>query len=490
MSSLTLFEATEPEPVRFVSLLPPDHLERVWAWGLASSGMSYVYRPSTVEGVGEVLAMARERGISVGLRGAGRSYGDASLNSENICLDLTRMSRILDWDPKAGVIRAEPGATIRQIWQYAIEDGWWPYVVPGTMFPTLGGTAGMNIHGKNNFNSGTIGDHILEFELMLPSGAMKRCSRRENTELFHAAIGGFGMLGCFVSITLELKQIHSGLLRITPISTADLSQMIREFEERMGTADYLVGWIDCFAEGDGLGRGLIHQANYLAPGEDPNPAQTLRVENQELPDTLMGLIPKSIMWRFMKPLVNNPGIRLTNAAKYYASLRHSRQSHLQSHAAFAFLLDYVPNWRQAYGRGGLIQYQSFVPAERADHVFRSQLTICQRRGIVPYLGVLKRHRSDPFLMTHSVDGYSLALDFKVTEHGRRALWRLAGELDKIVVEAGGRFYFAKDSTLSPASLEGYLQEERVQKFMRLKRKVDPENLLQTDLWRRVFGGQR
>jgi FAD/FMN-containing dehydrogenase len=93
-------------------------------------------------------------------------------------------------------------------------------------------------------------------------------------------------------------------------------------------------------------------------------------------------------------------------------------------------------------------------------------------------------------MTHAVDGYSLALDFKVTEYRRAALWRLAGELDKLVVEAGGRFYYAKDSTLSHASLESYLQEDRVQKFIRLKRKLDPDNLLQTDLWRRVFGEVR
>jgi len=156
-----------PEP------LPADRLERVWAWGMASSGMSYVYRPSTANGIQAVFDLARSRGVSVGLRGAGRSYGDASVNSENLCLDLTRMNRILEWNPETGIIRVEPGATIRQVWQYAMEDGWWPYVVPGTMFPTIGGTAAMNIHGKNNWKVGPIGDHIHEFDLMLPSGEVK-----------------------------------------------------------------------------------------------------------------------------------------------------------------------------------------------------------------------------------------------------------------------------------------------------------------------------
>lgn len=469
-------------------VMPVDRLERVWAWGMASSAMSYVYRPSTVEGIRAVFRLAKERGLKVGLRGAGRSYGDAANCAENICLDLTRMNRILDWNPDTGIIRVEPGVTIRQLWQYTIEDGWWPYVVSGTMFPTIGGAAAMNIHGKNNFKVGTIGDHILEFELLLPNGKIKRCNREQNADLFHAAIGGFGMLGCFVSLTLEMKRVYSGLLKVEPISVANLGEMIRVFEERLASADYLVGWVDCFASGKGLGRGLIHQANYLSPGEDPYPAQTLRVENQELPDTFFfGLVPRSIMWRVMRPLVNNVGMRLTNSAKYHLSRRHSHHVYRQSHAAFAFLLDYVPNWKWAYGPGGLIQYQSFIPADAAQAVFEAQLQLSQRRGLIPYLGVFKRHRPDPFLMTHAVDGYSLALDYKVTERNRERVWALAAEMDRLVIEAGGRFYYAKDSTLHPARLARYLQEERVQKFRALKRLCDPDNLLQTDLSRRIFG---
>lgn len=472
------------------SALESQRLERVWAWGMAQSALSYVYRPTTRDGVLEAFAVAREHGVTLALRGAGCSYGDASLNAEGVSLDLTRMNRILSWDPATGTMQVEPGVTIQQVWQYAIEDGFWPYVVPGTMFPTLGGCAAMNIHGKNNFKVGPIGDHIEEFELLLPTGEVRRCSRERHSELFHAAIGGFGMLGCFLSLTLRLKKLHSGLLRVEPISVKNIESMIEVFEARRDRADYLVGWLDAFASGRSLGRGLIHQANNLAPGEDPRPAQTLRVLNQVLPDTLLfGLVPKSVMWRLMQPFVNSLGARAVNVVKYHSSRPSSGTLHLQSHAAFSFLLDYVPNWKGAYGPGGLIQYQSFIPADRAAATFRSQLTLCQRRGLVPYLGVFKRHRPDDFLMTHAVDGFSLALDFKVTKRNRQRLWRLAGELDRLVVEAGGRFYYAKDSTLCHSSLSEYLEEDRVRKFLALKRECDPEGLLQTDLFRRVFSGR-
>ncbi len=454
---------------------------------MSSSALSYVYRPVNTDGVCTVFDRARAYNLSVGLRGAGRSYGDASLNAEGIALDLTRMKRILDWNPDTGIIQVEPGVTIQQVWQYVIEDGWWPNVVSGTMFPTLGGAAAMNIHGKNNWKAGPIGDWITGFELLTVGGELKVCSRTENADLFHAVIGGFGMLGVITRLDLQLKKIYSGLLNVTPIGVRNIGEMFRTFEERLPQSDYLVGWLDCFATGDALGRGQIHQANYLKPGEDTNAAQTLRVENQELPDSLFGLVPKSLMWRLMKPLVNDPGMRAINFAKSLsATTLGDGHTHTQSHAGFAFLLDYVPNWKHTYKPGGLIQYQSFVPKEHAQAVFAAQIKLAQAYGIVPYLGVFKRHRPDDFLMTHAVDGYSLALDFAVTPAKQGGLLSLAAEMDRMVLDAGGRFYFAKDSALHRISAREALGAERVEKFLALKREHDPENRLQTNLYRRLF----
>ena len=482
--------ATPPENCSAAPLpaaLPAERLEKVEAWGMNTAAMSYVYRPTTVDAIHEVFETARKHGRTVGLRGAGRSYGDASLSRENIGLDLTRMTRILDWNPQTGLICVEPGVTIRQLWQYTIEDGWWPPVVSGTMFVSLGGAAGMNIHGKNNFKAGPIGDHIQEFELLLPTGEIKICSRERNREIFFAAIGGFGMLGCFVSLTLQMKKVESGLLSVYAFTTQNFGDIIRQFEQRTDKADYLVGWIDCFAKGKALGRGQVHEANYLHATDDPNPVQSLRVANQELPDSLFGIVPKSLMWRLMKPFSNNFGMRLINGAKFFASNTIGNGKTVrQSHAGFAFLLDYVPNWKFVYKPGGLIQYQSFVAAETAEACFTAQLEACQRAGIVPYLGVFKRHKPDSFLMSHAVAGYSLALDFPVTNRNREALWELTAELNRLVLDAGGRFYFAKDSTLDADSAKAYLGAETLQKFAKLKRECDPENLLQTELSRRLF----
>jgi decaprenylphospho-beta-D-ribofuranose 2-oxidase len=466
--------------------LPQSRLERVQAWGRASEAMSFVYRPSTLEGIQQVLNVANTSYRSIGLRGAGYSYGDATLNGENITLDMRRMNRILDWNPDSGRIQVEPGVTISQLWQYVLEDGWWPAVVPGTANPTIGGCAGMNVHGKNAWKSGTIGDHISEFELMIPSGDVVTCNRENNRDLFYSAIGGFGMLGIFTSLTLNLKRVYSGLLEVEAQVSSNLKEMMDQFEENLANADYLVGWIDSFARGNSLGRGQIHIARYLPPGVDPNPHQTMRLDYQHLSDVMFGIIPRSIMWRFMRPLFNNLGARFTNMGKYWTSKMTDGSIFLQSHVAFHFLLDYVPNFKLAYGPGGLIQYQCFIPKKNALGAFNELLQLCQKRGLQNYLTVFKRHRPDDFLISHGVDGYSMAMDFRVTPSRQAKLLALSREMDEVVIDAGGRFYLAKDSTLRPEIVHSYLGQEAIERFRSLKEHYDPGSILQTNMWRRLF----
>lgn len=471
---------------RFVPL-PPDRLTRVDGWAMLARSMGYVYRPSTVEGVRDVLRLAESTGRPVVPRGSGFSYGDTSMNSENIVLDLRRLNRVLEWDPDAGVIRVEPGVTIGQLWRHTLEDGWWPRVVPGTMFPTLGGCSSTNVHGKNHWRVGSLGEQIVSADVLLPCGEIVTCGPTENSDIFHAVIGGLGMLGIFVSLTVRLERVHSGLLRIEERACGSLDEMFSLFAREEARADHLIGWIDGFGRGRALGRGLVQIAR--AVEDDPDAVHTLRPDFQDLPDTIGGLIPRSQLWRGMKPLVNDAGMRLLNGARYRMGSLRSGAVSLVPHSQFHFILDYVPNWKYAFRPAGILQYQVFVPTGTARAVYSSLLEGSQRAGLVPYLAVFKRHVPDPFLLSYSVDGYSLALDYHVTPHNDARIADMLGRFTRdIVLPAGGRFYPAKDNAVDRESLRRALTPQAVDAYLAMKRRLDPKGLLQSDLYRRVFEG--
>jgi decaprenylphospho-beta-D-ribofuranose 2-oxidase len=465
--------------------LPYDKLTTLENYGHSLKAPAFLYQPSSADEIHEAFHTAKKDGLAVTLRGAGRSYNDAALNSFGMVLDLQRMNKILEWNPETGVVTAEPGVTLEKLWQVVLPDGWWPPVVSGTMTTTLGGCLGMNIHGKNNFKMGTIGDHVLEFNALLPTGANITCSPKKNGDLFRAMIGGMGMLGVFTSITIKMKKVDSGLLQVHAFPVHNLHEHLQALLDGAPDHDYIVGWMDTMNGGKSLGRGQIHAADYLHGNEDPNPQETIKLKYQVLPPYIFGVFPKSILYLFMRPFGNNLGWWGVSTAKYIASLR--RHTFNQSHAAFHFLLDYVPHWELSYGRGGLIQYQSFLPKETAEDAWREILSISLKRGLPSYLGVTKRHRPDNFLISHSVDGFSLALDFKVTSSNQAKLSRMLQDFDQIVLAAGGRFYFAKNSETTPETARRFLGETVIEEFKALKKRTDPDNLLESDLFRRVFG---
>jgi FAD/FMN-containing dehydrogenase len=431
----------------------------------------------------EALDAARAMEVTAAFEGGGNSYGDAFQNAEGVVIDLSRMDRVLKWDPNSGVIVCEPGVTIRRLWQHTIGDRWWPPVVSGTSNTTLGGALSANIHGKNNFHAGPIGEHVRQFDLLLPSGETRNCSPTENSDIFFAAIGGFGLLGAIVSIELQMKRINSGLVEVEARSVANWEDAFRAFES-FEARDYVVGWIDCTKCGNGAGRGLLHAANYVEG--DPHPEESLSVKSQEIPDTALGWFPRSKMYSVMRKFNTTRRMAFVNTLKFRSGRRESGKVYKTPLAEFNFLLDSAPNWKWAYKPGGLIQYQPFVPKASAQEIFDKITRLARVRKHPAYLGVMKRHRPDRFLLSHAVDGYSLALDFPVTRRNKDSLWDLCHEMDDLVVAAGGRFYFAKDATLSSQTASAFLGDA-IGKFLEIKRQLDPECLLQSNLSRRIFG---
>ncbi len=468
-------------------MLPADRLEWVSGWGEVLGGAGWVFRPSNAAGIRDIFGRAAQSGVPVALRGAGCSYGDAALRPESVVLDLARMDRILSWDPETGVVDVEPGVTLRRLWRYVLADGWWPPVVTGTMETSVGGCLGMNVHGKNNWIRGTFGEHCLEFDLMTPDGAVRTVSRAGDPDLFNAVVGGFGLLGVVTRARLQMKPVASGLLEVKAVAAQDLETILRLTDEAKDRWEYVVAWIDAFARGRKLGRGLLHFARHLEPGEDAEPAQTLRAEAQDLPEDVL-MVPKSAMWRLLKPFTNRPGMRWINRVKYIsgATIGHD-VTYRQTLAEFSFLLDYVPNWKRVYLPGGLIQHQSFVPTAEAERVFRRQLEEGRKTRQPSFLAVLKRHRPDDCLMGHGLDGFSLALDFPVVERRRERLWHLVRTMAEDVVRVGGRFYAAKDAALPGELYRASFREGQVERFLEIKAELDPGAVLRTSLGDRLLG---
>ncbi len=425
-------------------------MEMLTGWGMANRARSTVYRPLNAEEVAASITEAVEKGLSVAARGGGLSYGDAALNQGGAVLDLRGLNRILELDPHRGVVRAEAGVTIEALWASALPHGWWPAVVPGTMKATLGGCVAMNVHGKNHVGAGAVGRWVQGLGLVTGNGEERRLDRgvvAEDSDVWSLGVddvvGAQGLTGTITDVTLSLRRVHSGFLDVEGRPTSSLEETFEALDRGAREADYVVAWIDC--TGSKPGRGVIHSAWYLPPDHQLS-GQAMDAEAQRLPSRLAGVLPRRHAWMALRPLTNGPGIRTLNAGKYVTARAGGVRRYRQTHAAFHFLLDYMPGWKRAYGADGLLQYQLFVPGDAARDAFAAVLAQQRSSGVRSFLGVMKRHTPEEGAAGYPLDGYSLALDFAVGrgEHYVR-LMRLLRSLDQIGRDHGARVYAAKDA---------------------------------------------
>jgi len=150
------------------------------------------------------------------------------------------------------------------------------------------------------------------------------------------------------------------------------------------------------------------------------------------------------------------------------------------YARFFHPLDAIHGWNRLYGPRGLLQHQSVVPLDGGRKALHDLLGAVEAAGVPAYLGVLKRLGAEGRgLLSFPMPGYTLALDLPV---GPSTL-ALTDRLDAIVADHGGRIYLAKDATLKAERFSGMYP--RLAAWQAVKRRVDPEGRLRSDLGQRL-----
>ncbi len=407
-------------------------------------------------------------------RGQGRSYGDAALNASGAVVLTERLDRLLELDPARGVLRAEAGATLDEILQAVVPHGWFPPVVPGTRFVSLGGCVAADVHGKNQHRAGSFGHHVLSLELILADGSRLRCSRDDNPEVFFATIGGMGLTGIIGEVVLQLIAVETAQLIVEYRRTTDLGHTFEVFEDPDWDDDYTVAWIDCLA-GGASGRGVISRAHHakaleLAPADTPLQWETSAP--RDVPCDMPG-------W-----LLNRHSMGFYNNRYYrrHARLERVHEEHCRDHF---FPLDGIGHWNRLYGRRGFIQYQCLLPPDSAREGLASLLAQLRHDGIPVFLAVLKRFAGEGAgLLSFPSPGYTLALDLPADARG---LFDALDRLDQNVTQQGGRVYLAKDARLGPETFRAMYP--RYGEWLQVKREVDPNNRIQSSLSRRLRIGE-
>ena len=393
-------------------------------------------------------------------KGLGRSYGDSSVSKSKILIT-TPHNKLLNFDPESGQLEAQSGISFAELLDIFVPKGFFPPVVPGTKYITLGGAVASNIHGKNHHQKGSFCDHVTELKMIDPIEGLLVCSPKTNPEIFHSTCAGMGLTGIIDTVTFRLKKIKSSEIKVTEKRASSLTACMDLFE-KYKDEDYSVAWIDCLTGGKNKGRSVFMVGKENAPSE-------------KKPTTRQGsrwTVPFFFPSFFLNPI----SVKIFNSL-YYHKRNLSKESFLTHYDPYFFPLDSISHWNRIYGRNGFMQYQFVVPPENAFGAMDQVLQKVSDTGTASFLSVIKKFGPQTgSYLDFPMEGYTLAMDFKYSPGNLDLL----NQLDKIVLKFNGRVYLTKDARLSRQSFDKMYGVE-AQRFRKLRKQMK---------WDRFFSSEQ
>ena len=417
--------------------------------------------------VAELQPRIRDKNIIA--RGNGRSYGDAAIGVKTT-VSMKNFKKIISFDKNTGELVAEAGLLLKDVIKMFLPKGWFPYVTPGSKFVTIGGMVAANVHGKNQHKDGCLINFINWIEILNTEGQLVKCSKDINSELFNWTVGGMGLTGIIVNVSLKLKKVETSWIKQKILVTKDLDHTIDLIENNLNYS-YSVAWIDSMKKGKSLGRSVIFLGEH-AKIED------LKKKNQNKPFYKKKNIIFTIPFNFPSFVINKFSLYFLNCFIYWQSFFKKNKKIIEIEKFF-YPLDNISNWNAVYGHKGFIQYQCVFPLNHSKDGLKEIFSHLSKQNIGSFISTLKRFGKDSSKISFPMEGYSLCLDLKLNDK----TLKIANELDEIVLKYFGRFYLAKDSRMSAKTF--HLSDKRLIDFVNFRKEKKLDQIFNSNQSKRL-----
>lgn len=446
---------------------------RLTGWGRTAPSVANVLRTPDAELIAKVVArVADAGGRGVIARGLGRSYGDNAQNGGGLVIDMTPLSTIHCISADTKLADVDAGVNLNKLMKAALPFGLWIPVLPGTRQVTIGGAIACDIHGKNHHNAGSFGNYVRSMDLLTASGEVCRLTPTgKDSELFWATVGGNGLTGIILRATIEMTPTETAYFIADGDVTTSLDETIALHSDG-SEADYTYSsaWFDAISASPKLGRaavsrGCLARLDQLPAKLRRNPLKFDAPQLLTLPDV------------FPNGLANKYTFMPIGELWYRKSGTY--RGKIQNLTQFYHPLDMFGEWNRAYGAAGFLQYQFVIPAEAIDKVKRiiGDMQVSDHYSFLNVFKLFGPGNQAP--LSFPIQGWNICVDFPI----KSGLNEFVNELDRRVMEFGGRLYTAKDSRTTADTF--HAMYPRIDEWIAVRRKVDPLRVFSSDMARRL-----
>lgn len=445
-----------------------------------------IHLPDSLESVQAALQTARRDGLAVSIAGGRHAMGGQQFGTDTLLLDMNRMNRILKLDAQRGLVEVEAGIRWPELvhgLQDRQRDAKSPWSIiqkqTGADRLSIGGALGANIHGRGLRFRPFIQD-VESFSLMTAAGELRHCSRRENSELFRLAIGGYGLFGVVTTVTLRLMP-RTKLERHVEI--IDIEKLMPALDRRIADG-YLYG--DCQFSTDRASESFLKTGVFSCYRPLPSDA-SMPPEQKELAEQ---------DWRELYYLAHADTRRTYEIYSSYYLSTHKQRYWSDTHQLSVYVDNYHKDVdRRLAGPPGTEMISELYVARAALPKFLENVRSDFRQHNTPLIyGTIRliEKDSESFLAWAREPWACVVMNLHVThsEEGRRRAEDAFRRLIDRAIEHGGSYFLTYHRWASRAQVEACYPQ--MPEFLRSKRHHDPQEVFQSDWYRhyrRMFADQ-
>lgn len=175
----------------------------------------------SAEEISRIVVACRESKTPLTTRGAGSALEGSTIPlAEGIVLDLSRMTRVLDFWPEDLQVRVEPGIIYDHLNLKLKDEGLFFPPAPGGSgdIATVGGMVSTNASGIYSVKYGATREYVLVLEIITGTGEIitlgnRSVKRSSGYNLIDLVVGSEGTLAVISAITLKLAGLPEGRLQ-------------------------------------------------------------------------------------------------------------------------------------------------------------------------------------------------------------------------------------------------------------------------------------
>jgi len=449
--------------------------------GLNPTWVASISRPTSVGEIQSLVKDCAKHNRVLSVSGSRHAAGGQQFATDSILLDMRAMNRVIGLDENTGVLHVEAGIEWPELiqgytalqkenvrWGIRQKQG-------GADRMSIGGALSANAHGHSLGAPPIIGD-VEWIEIVTSDGSVKKCSRKENPELFSLAVGGYGLFGIITRVGLRLVPRRRVRRHVEARTTAELIALVEGRTAVGAPYGYFQYSIDETSP-DFLRTGILTTYEIVPP------------------ETAMGTESADIDSKLLVALLEIAHRDRGSAYRRYAKLELAKDGNVEwsdLHQLSSYSAGYHQEIEKRMGAdfaGTDLILEVYVPRNELISLLEEARRILLAAGTPLIYGTVRftEQDKDSFL-AWAKKRYACVI-FSPHTSGETQALKKTGEVCRQIIRAankrGGSFYLTYNRFATRDELASAYPQ--FPEFLNLKKQYDPREIFQSD-WYKYYKG--